>query len=55
MNRTTRLFVGIALGAFVFSNAVLTANSQDKQTADERALIEHKLKVHGPTDSAARG
>ena len=48
MKRTTRLFVAIALGAFVFSNALLTANSQDKQTADERALIEHKLKVHGP-------
>jgi hypothetical protein len=49
MNRTTRLFVGIALGAFVFGNAALTANSQDKQTAEERALIEHKLSVHGPT------
>lgn len=48
MKRTTRLFVGMALGAFIFSNAVLIANSQDKQPAEERALIEHKLSVHGP-------
>ena len=55
MKRTTRLFVGIALGVFVFSNAVLTANSQDKQTAEERALIEHKLSVNGPTPPPSPG
>lgn len=45
MNRTTRLFAAIVLGAFVIGN-VLTANSQEKQSAD-RAIIEHKLQVHG--------
>lgn len=45
MNRTTRLFAAIVLGAFVFGN-VLTANSQEKQSA-ERAIIEHKIQVHG--------
>ncbi len=45
MNRTTRLFAAIVLGAFVFGN-VLTANSQEKQSAD-RAIIEHKIQVHG--------
>lgn len=51
MKRTTRLFAGIALGAFVFG-AALTTNAQDKQSSDnqtaERAMIEHKLRVHGP-------
>lgn len=52
MNTTTRLFAGIALGAFVLGNAALTTNAQDKQSVDkqtaERAMIEHKLMVHGP-------
>jgi len=46
MNKTTRLLCGIVLGAFVLGNAVL-ANAQDKQTAEERAIIEHKLSAHG--------
>jgi hypothetical protein len=47
MKRTTRLFAGIALGAFVLGNAVLTSNAQEKQAA-ERALIEHKIAMQGP-------
>ena len=48
MIRTTRLFAGKPLGAFAFCNMVLTANSQDRQTAEERALIEHSLACQGP-------